>query len=89
MIPRGIIKAMPPRINKLGRAEKARTLFEIGAVWFDPPTPENQLQLVIDELLAFTGERGGQDDCVDSLVWLIIALSRGRARLRMRGVHRG
>jgi len=89
IIPRGIIKAMPPRINKLGRAEKARTLFEIGAVWFDPPTAENQLQIAIDELLAFTGERGGQDDCVDSLVWLIIALSRGRARLRMQGVHNG
>jgi hypothetical protein len=89
VIPRGIIKPMPPRVSKLARAEKARTVWEIGAGYVDPPTAENQLQVVIDEHLAFTGERGNQDDCVDSAVWLIIALSRGRARLRMRGVHRG
>ena len=88
IIPRGIIKAMPPRISKLGRAEKARTLYEIGVAWFDPPDDKNNIQVVIDEMLAFTGERGGQDDCVDSLVWLIIALSRSRTRLRMKGIHR-
>jgi len=87
VIPRGIIKPMPPRISKLARAEKARTLFEIGAVFLDPPGPENGLQVVVDEVLSFTGERGSQDDCVDSLVWLIIALSRGRTRLRRAGIH--
>ncbi len=87
VIPRGIIKAMPPRINKLARAEKTRTLYEIGVAWCDPPCAANQLQIVIDEMLAFTGERGGQDDCVDSLVWLIIALSRSRTRLRRKGIH--
>ena len=67
-----------------------RTIWEIGAGYIDPPTTENQLQVVIDEHLAFTGERGNPDDCVDSTVWLIIALSRGRARLRrVKGVHRG
>ena len=89
IIPRGIIKAMPPRVSKIARAEKARTVWEIGAGYIDPPTPENQLQVVIDEHLAFTGKKGDPDDCVDSTVWLIIATSRGRARLRMRGVHRG
>lgn len=87
IIPRGIIKAMPPRISKLGRAEKTRTIFEIGAAWFDPPTAANQIQLLLDEMLAFTGRRGDIDDCVDSLVWLVIALSTGRSRLRRKGIH--
>jgi phage terminase large subunit-like protein len=84
VIPRGIVKAMPPRINKMARAEKARTLFEIGVGWFDPPTALNQIQEVIDEMLSFTGDRTNVDDCVDSLVWLIIDLLRGRTRLRRR-----
>lgn len=88
-IPRGIIKAMPPRINKVGRADKVRALFETGCVWFDPPNAENQLQVAIDELLGFTGEKNGpSDDCVDSIVWNLIALSRGRSRLRATGVNR-
>jgi hypothetical protein len=90
IIPRGIIKAMPPRISKLARAEKARTVFEVGAAYFDPPTAENQLQVVLDEMVAFTGERGNLDDCVDSVVWLVIALSRGKVRLgKAKGVNHG
>jgi phage terminase large subunit-like protein len=82
VIPRGIIKAVPPRVSKMARAEKARTIWEIGAGYINPPTPENQLQVVIDEHLGFTGERGNQDDCVDSTTWLIIGVTRGRTRLR-------
>lgn len=87
VVPRGSIKAVPPRVNKLGRADKVRTFFENGWVSFDTPTPENGLQVVLDEMLAFTGETGQSDDCVDSLVWNLIGLSRGRSRMRKAGIH--
>lgn len=87
-IPRRIVKAMPPRISKTARADKVRSLFEREYVWFDPPSKANQLQIAIDELLGFTGEKDGQDDCVDSIVWNLIGLTRGRGRVRRAGVHR-
>lgn len=89
-IPRRIIRGMPPRIGKVPRADKGRTLFERGWVWFDPPTKENQLRIALDELLAFTGEPGAADDCVDSMIWNLIGLTRGRGRVRRRapGVRR-
>lgn len=84
VIPSKAVRGLPPRVDKIGRADKVRSYFERGKVWFDPPTGGNQIQLGLDELIAFTGERGGQDDCVDSMVWNMIALSRGSSRLRKR-----
>lgn len=83
-IPRGLVKAMPPRINKVGRADKVRAYYENGWVHFDPPNHDNGLDVLIDEHLAFTGEKGGKDDTVDSAVWNLITMSRGRTRLGRR-----
>lgn len=80
-------KAMLPRkVSKAGRAERVRTYFETGRVAFEPPTPDNGIQRLLDELLAFAPDARASsrqvDDCVDSLVWGMLELIRPRTRLR-------
>ncbi len=69
--------------DKVGRASQVRTFFEQGRVCFAEPSPENGVQRLIEEMMAFPGSSDvpGMDDCVDSLVWGLLLLVRPKAKL--------
>ncbi len=69
--------------DKTGRADSVRRFFEQGRVWFEEPDKDNGIQRMLDECMAFPTAVNvpGADDCVDSLVWGLLMLSRQRSRL--------
>jgi len=69
--------------DKVGRASHVRSFFENGRVFLEPPTPDNGIGRLIEEMMAFTGESDvpGMDDCVDSLIWGLLMATRPQARL--------
>lgn len=74
------VRAMPARIDKLGRAARVRTFFETGRVAFEPPDEANGIRGLLDELMVFDGSPGRKDDRVDATVWSMLGLMGGRAR---------
>jgi predicted phage terminase large subunit-like protein len=69
--------------DKIGRASQVRVFFERGQIFFEEPTPENGIQRLLEEMMAFPGSSDvpGMDDCVDSLVSGLLLLIRPQARL--------
>lgn len=69
--------------DKVGRASQVRTHFEQGRVFLEVPSPENGVQRLVEEMMAFPTATNvpGMDDCVDAVVWGILLISRPRARI--------
>ncbi|MCI0672588.1 MAG: hypothetical protein L0Y64_19250, partial [Myxococcaceae bacterium] len=78
------VKALRPRQfagrSKTGRADQARSAFDGGRVAFEPPTADNGLGRLREELMAYRpgNDSPGVDDCADAGVWAIILLGMGR-----------
>ena len=68
--------------SKEGRAAEVRRFFEKELVFFEPPTEENGIQRLIEEMMAFPTAHNvpGMDDCVDSLVWSMLLMARQSTR---------
>jgi hypothetical protein len=72
--------------SKEGRADQARSTFDTGRVAFEPPTLDNGLARLREELMAYQpgNDSPGVDDCADAGVWAIILLGMGRGgRVRL------
>ncbi len=69
--------------DKVGRASYIRKFLENGQVFFEEPTPDNGIQRLAYEALAFPTAEGapGMDDCVDAFVWSLLAATMPRTRL--------
>lgn len=70
--------------DKVGRASRARVFMERGRVFFPKlTTTQSGVRRLIEEALAFPTSSNvpGMDDCVDSFVWSILLITRGRNRL--------
>lgn len=77
--------------DKVGRASQVRTFFENARVFLEEPTEENGIKRLIEEMMAFPSASNvaGMDDCVDSLVWALLLLTRSRSRLIKLNQRRG
>ncbi|KKL73726.1 hypothetical protein LCGC14_2072000, partial [marine sediment metagenome] len=69
--------------DKVGRASHVRQFFEQGRVRLPEPDGSNGIGRLIEECMAFPGASNvpGWDDCVDSLVWGLLLVTRARNRL--------
>lgn len=68
--------------DKVGRASQVRKFFEQGRVWV-PEMKTPGIKRMVEECMAFPSQSQtpGMDDCVDSLVWALLMLTRTQTRL--------
>jgi predicted phage terminase large subunit-like protein len=72
----GIIAFKPGNKSKLERASMVSPLFEARQVYL--PTHRSWTDDFVSELVAFTGAKGGTDDCVDAMSQALARMKRHR-----------